>query len=42
MANIPYPKTYFLGSNLINPKVYYITIKAILDKLRREENENIT
>lgn len=33
MANIKYPSKSFLGSNLINPKVYYATIKAILDRL---------
>jgi hypothetical protein len=28
---IAYPTKYFLGANLINPKVYYKTIKALID-----------
>jgi len=33
MAQIPYPTTYFLGSYLSNPKVYFRTIKQIIDEL---------
>ena len=33
MAQIVYPTKYFLGSNLVNPKVYYKTIKSIIDNL---------
>lgn len=33
MAQITYPTKFFLGTTLINPKVYYRTIKAIIDNL---------
>lgn len=33
MAQVNYPTKYFLGTDIFNPKVYYKTIKSIIDNL---------
>jgi hypothetical protein len=33
MAKINYPNTFFLGANLLNPKVYYAKIKELIDAI---------
>lgn len=43
MSNpIKYPTTYFLGSNLLNPKVYYAKIKEIIDNVNNLSDGSIS